>query len=283
MLKIVTDGAADMPDGWLEQYQIHMLPLRIRFGEETYTQGIDITNSNFYRVVEEKKIIPRTSLPSPQQVMEFYRSIAKRGEEILSIHLAGKMSGTFSTVQMAAQELIGELNVIPFDSNAGSAILGFMCREARLCDRAGVKVDQIIERLGKIRDSLTVIFTMDNLEFARMNGRVSALQSALTSMLKVKPIIVLRDGLLQMTEKVRTRSRSIDRVLDLVRQHLGDAPVNLAVVHANDPGTASIIVKKVKAVLNIKELILTELAIPVAANLGPGTIGIAAYPALEEN
>ena len=278
MLKIVTDGGADMPDGWEKEFDIHILPLSVRFGERTYTQGVDLGPENFYALVRENHIIPRTSLPSPQQVIDFYRNIARRGDEILSIHVASKMSGTFATIQLAARDLIGELDIFPFDSGAGSAVLGLMCREARLRARTGESVQDILKQLEAIRQRLTVIFTVDNLEFARLSGRVNALQNALSSMLKIKPIIMLRDGLLQAGEKVRTRQKALDRILVCVRERVGSQRITMAVVHAADPETAQLLVEKARRMFNIKELVVTELSLPVAAHLGPGTIGIVAIP-----
>jgi DegV family protein with EDD domain len=221
MLRIVTDGGADMPDGWEQEFDIALLPLRIRFGEEDFVQGINIDKHNFYQIVAEKKMIPNTSLPSPQQVAEFYRTIAKKGDDILSIHIASKLSGTFSIIQLAAKELAGEFNVYPFDSGAGSAIQGFMCREARMMERAGRSVNTILERMEDIRKKVVVIFTLDTLEYARMNGRINGLVRAISSLLQVKPIIILGDGVLNMGEKVRSRHRSIDRVIQLVQQRIG--------------------------------------------------------------
>jgi DegV family protein with EDD domain len=277
MLRIVTDGGADMPEEWLQEYQINLLPLRIRFGEEDFTQGVNIDKTSFYRMVEERKMIPNTSLPSPQQVADFYRSIAKKGDDILSVHIASKLSGTFSIIQLAAKDLTGEFNVFPFDSGAGSAIQGFMCREARRMDQAGRSVQNILMKLEEIRKKVVVIFTLDTLDYARMNGRINGLVSALTSLLKVKPIVILGDGTLNMGEKVRSRHKSIDRVIELVQQRIGDRSTAMAVVHANDPATAQSIYDRMHEIANVKELIITELAIPVAANLGPGTVGIAAY------
>jgi DegV family protein with EDD domain len=277
MLRIVTDGGADMPDGWEQDFDISLLPLRIRFGEEDFIQGINIDKNSFYQMVAEKKMIPNTSLPSPQQVADFYRGIAQKGDDILSIHIASKLSGTFSIIELAAKELAGEYNVFPFDSGAGSAIQGFMCREARVMDRADCSIQKIIARMEEIRKKVVVIFTLDTLEYARMNGRINGLVSAISSILKVKPIIILGDGALNMGEKVRSRHKSIDRVIELVQQRIGNKPTAMAVVHANDPDTAQSIYEKVSQFSNVKELIITELAIPVAANLGPGTVGIAAY------
>ena len=278
MLQIVTDGGADFPDQWQELYSIYMIPLRVQFGERTYVQGLDIGTDNFYQLVRDYKIIPKTSLPSPGQIMDFYRSIAKRGDEVLSVHLGSKLSGTFSTVQLAAKELIGEIQVYPFDSGAGSAALAMMCREARLFDQAGGSINDILKKLEIIRERLRVVFTLDTLEFARMNGRVNAMQSVISSALHIKPIVILRDGLLQMVDKVRTRQRAVEQIVDYARSQVGLQSVNIAVVHAADPQMAQWIMEKVRQVFNCHEVIATELSIPVAANLGPGAVGIIMYP-----
>jgi DegV family protein with EDD domain len=281
MLKIVTDGSADMPEEWINHYGIHILPLNIRFGEETYVQGVDISPAKFYRLVQQKRIIPQTSLPSPQQVMDFYRKLAAGKDRILSIHLASKLSGTFSIIQMAAKDLVGELQVTAYDSGAGSAALGFMCREARLMDNAGASIQDIINKLERIRKQLIVIFTVDNLEFARLSGRVNMLQSTLASVLRIKPVILLRDGLLFAADKVRTRQHALDHILEAVRERVGERKVEMAIVHAADPETARSLIDRAKKIFNIRDLIMTDLSIPVAAHLGPGTVGIVAYPVEE--
>jgi len=278
MLRIVTDGGADFPEGWEALYEVNTIPLRIQFGDRTYLQGQDIGPWNFYQIVQERREIPRTSLPSPWQILEFYQNIAQKGDNILSIHLGSKLSGTYAAVQLAAQEMVNEINVFPFDSGAGSAILAMMCREARLLDRAGSSVLEILAKLESIRENLTVVFTLDTLDFARMNGRVNALQKTLTSVLHIKPIVVLRDGLLQMAERVRTRQKAIEQIIDFASRRVGQLPVNVAVVHAADPQMACWLMEKVREILNCRELVMTDLSIPVAANLGPGAVGIMVYP-----
>lgn len=281
MIHIVTDGSVDMPEGWAEKYHIHILPLMVRFGEKVYTSGEDISSKNFYRLVKETRTIPKTSLPSPGEICEFYRSIAKQGERILSMHVSSKLSGTLSAVQLAAREVENEFKIATFDSEAGSAALGFMCREARIMESAGYNIQAIINRLEVLKKNLTVIFTLDTLEFAYLNGRVTAVKNLFGSFLKIKPIIELRDGLLEMADKVRTREASIERILETVERRITKKPVHLAVVHASDPGAAMDLVNQVKQRFTCREVIVTELSIPVAANLGPGSIGIVAYPDYE--
>ena len=281
MLRIVTDGAADMPAGWEKEYDIQVIPINIQFGEKTYLQGLDLSNEDFYRMVEESGKIPKTSQPSPFQFKEFYQHVARPGDSILSLHVTSKLSGTFKSAVAAAGELADKFNIIPFNSAAGSAALGMMCREARLMERAGVAAQQIVERMYQVRRNVQIVLTLDKLDYARMSGRVGALQAALASALNVKPIVVLKEGLLDMSEKVRTRSKAIDRVLELLYKRFDKDPVHVAVVHARDPQSAQTLFERAGKLFNSRELILTELSVAVAANLGPGTVGLVIYPAGE--
>ncbi len=278
MLRIVTDGAADMPAGWEKEYDIQVIPINIQFGERTYLQGVELSNEGFYRLVEESGKIPKTSQPSPFQFKQFYESVAKAGDTILSLHVTSKLSGTFESAMTASRELGDKFNLIPFDSGAGSAALGMMCREARLMERAGATTQQIIERMYRIRRNVQIVLTVDKMDYARMSGRVGTLQAALASALNVKPIIILREGLLDVAERVRTRSKAFDRVLELLHTQFAQEEVNVAAVHARDLPSAQDLLERARKILNIKELILTELSIAVAANLGPGTVGLIVYP-----
>lgn len=278
MLRIAIDTAGDIPPEWVDEFDVQMIPINIHFGEETYLQGVDLDNEGFYRIVDETGIIPKTSQPTPQQFVDFYKKIAQKGDDILSIHVTSKLSGTHTSAVLAARELKGEYNVIPFDSSAGSAAQGFMVREARLMERAGASLEKIIERLTFIRKNVEIILTLDTMDYARMSGRVKALQAALASLLNVKPIILLEDGVLDMFDKVRTRNRSLEQVLEIIQTRLGDRLANIAVVHARDAEAGEGLLEKVAGMFNIDTLIMTELSIGVAANLGPGTVGIIAYP-----
>jgi len=282
MLRIVSDGSADMPEGWAEQFKVHILPLKIQLGDQLYLQGRDVTSRNFYNLVREKKQPPKTSLPSPAEMTDFYRQLANKGDQILSIHVGSKLSGTYAVAEQAAKDIAGELEVTPFDSGAGSAAIGFMCREARELAEQGWSMESIVDRLSAVRNKLTVIFTVENLEFARLSGRISAIQTAVASILKINPIIQLKDGLLYMAQRVRTRRTAIEKICEEVRERVGSSKVHLAIVHAACPDAAQMLVEKVRTLIPLHgDIVVTELSIPVAAHLGPGTVGIVAYPILE--
>jgi DegV family protein with EDD domain len=279
MLKIVTDGAADMPPEWEKEFEIEVIPINILFGEKTYLQNIDIGNAAFYKMVDETKTIPKTSQPSPHQFAEFYKKIAKKGDVIISIHVTSKLSGTYASAVQAAEDVKGLFRVLPVDSMVGSVAIGFMCREARKMDRAGKNPEQIVNKLMGVREHVRAFFTMDTLEYAKMSGRVGAVQAAMASIMNVKPIAILKDGVLNIAERVRTRKASVARIIAMAEEEFGKTPVYLGVLQANDRPSGEALMAEAKKHFNVVgEPVLTDLSISVAANLGPGTVGLVLYP-----
>jgi DegV family protein with EDD domain len=278
MLRIVTDGAADILPEWKKEYGIDVIPVNIMFGERSYLQFEELDNEGFYRLVDEKKRIPKTSQPTPHQFVEFYRRTAKKGDTILSIHVTAKLSGTYASAVSAADEVKDDFTVLPIDSTSGSLGIGLMCREARRMDRAGKSAEEIVRYIEGVKQHVRVILTLDTLEYAKMSGRVKTLQAALASVLNVKPIAVLRDGDLSMAERVRTRKASLDRVIEMAEEEYGDRSIYLAVVHARDPKSGAELLEEASKRFNCKEAMMGELSISVAANLGPGTVGLILYP-----
>jgi DegV family protein with EDD domain len=277
MLKIVMDSAGEIPDEWRKEYDVVVIPVNIQFENKTYLQGIDLSNDDFYRLADSSGIIPKTSQPTPQQFIELYKKIAQASDTILSLHVTSKLSGTFNSAVMAAQELKNKLKVIPYDSGSGSAAMGFMCKEVRQLERAGATMQTILNRLDEIRKNVSIVLTLDTLEYARKSGRVKRLQAAIATLINIKPIVILKDGALDMKERVRTRQRAISRVVEIIHERVGDHLVNVAVVHSQSIDAAKQLIEKVNETLHVNELILSELSIGVAANLGPGTVGVIAY------
>jgi DegV family protein with EDD domain len=281
MLRIVTDGAVDMPFEWFEEYEINRIPINVHFGEEkTYLQDVELSLGDFYKLVDGKNLPhPKTSQPSPHQFVEYYKKIAQTGDTILSIHITSKLSGTYASAVAAAEEVKGTFNVIPVDTLGGSLGTGFMCRSARLMERAGKSAEEIVRHIENVRSKTMIILTLDTLEYARRSGRVGTLSAALASVLNVKPIALLKDGVVDMVDRVRTRKAALERVLDMAKQTYGDQPIFLGVVHARDLASGQNLLDEAKTRLNVKESFLTDLSISLAINFGPGTVGVVLYPA----
>jgi DegV family protein with EDD domain len=280
MLRIVTDGAVDLPTEWYQQYDIQRIPINVHFGEEkTFIQDEELSMDEFYKLVNSKTLPhPKTSQPSPHQFVEFYKKIAQPGDTILSIHITSKLSGTYASSVVAAGEVKGTYNVVPVDTLCGSMGTGFMCRTARQMERAGKSVDEIVRHLESIRSKVQIILTLDTLEFARRSGRVGTLSAALASVLNVKPIALLKDGVVEMVDKVRTRKVAFEKVLEMAKNAYGDQPVYIAVVHARDLVSGQALLEEAKRRFNVKDTVLTDLSISLAINFGPGTVGLVLYP-----
>ena len=237
----------------MKEFDIKRIPINVHFGEKTYTQDVELTLGEFYKMVDDKSNpFPKTSQPSPHQFVEFYKNNFKPGDTILSIHITSKLSGTYASAVAAAEELKGTYNVVTFDSLGGSMGTGFMCRAARQMERAGKSVDEIVGYLESIRNQVHVILTLDTLEYARRSGRVGTLSAAMASLLNVKPIARLEDGLVNMVDKVRTRKTALERVIAMGKELVGDKPVYLGVVHARDIESGKALLEEAKKHFNIK-------------------------------
>ncbi|MHB8806628.1 MAG: DegV family protein, partial [Anaerolineaceae bacterium] len=150
--------------------------------------------------------------------------------------------------------------------------------EAREMDWAGKSLDEILVKLASIREKMELIFTVDTMKYAKLSGRIRSLQATLASILDIKPIIELQDGALEIKEKVRSRKASLEKLIDRMKQKVGDQSVQIAVIHAHDPVTGQMVIEEVKKTFNCAEVGFAEISISLAAHFGPGTIGLAAYP-----
>ncbi|MFZ0546212.1 MAG: DegV family protein [Candidatus Promineifilaceae bacterium] len=281
-MRVVMDDAGDVPVEAVEKYRLTILPVNVMFGTEEFLSGVDITHETFYEKVKEvgDHNFPKTSQPTPFQFAEAYRSLLAEGEkEILTITVSEKLSGTYASAEAAGKELEKEGTFYLFDSQGGSAAQGFMAIEAAKMAEAGQDIDAILTRLEAMRETMVITFLINSLEYAVKGGRVSALRSTMASLLNIKPIMHLKDGLIVEAGKVRTYKKAMSYMIDLVKERVGDQPVRLAFLHARDLEGMRTLQAMARPQLNIIEEIEVDLAIAVAINLGPGALGIAAIPA----
>ena len=278
MIRLVTDSTCDLPRDWFARLDVTVVPISIQFGTETYLEGVTIDESTFYRRVNELGMIPKTSQPAPGVLADVYRQLGAAGDEVLSLHITGKLSGTVNSAELARQMVSDQVRVEVFDSLAGSAGLGFMVWEAYTMAQAGATMEDILARLRTIRAHVQIILTLKTLKYAQMSGRVTTIQHVLASLLDLKPIITLEDGSLDVTERIRTRRQAVARMLDLIAARVGSGPMHLAVIHAHAPQEAHQLMDQAQYRFRCEHSFVAPLATSIAANLGPGTLGVVAYP-----
>ena len=276
-IKITTDSTCDLPLNLLETYQINIVPINIQFGNTSYKENISITPTDFYTQIEEDGILPTTSQPSVGEFIEMYTSLAGQTDEIISIHVTSKLSGTYQSAKLAAEAVADKVKVYPIDSLAGSAGLGWMVYEAANLIAQGKSALEIQKQLDANSTKISIFFAVDNLKFAQMSGRVGKLTSALSSILSIKPIIGLKAGLIDVHSKVRSNKVAMKRIVDLTKEKVKDNPVNVGVVHALAPDRAEDLMGLAKTNLNIQNAFITDIAISLAVHFGPNTLGLVAY------
>ena len=280
-MQILMDDAGDLPAELAQKYNVEIIPINIAFGTEQYLSGIEMDIPKFYERAKtvEASSFPKTSQPTPYQFVQKYDEILARGEnEIYTVTVGQKLSGTYASATQAAQELAGKGTFRVFDSQAATAAQGFMAIEAARLAQEGASADVINGRLQKMVADMVVIFTIDSLEYAVKGGRVSSLKSVMASLLNIKPIMRLEDGVVVEAGRVRTRKRAISHIVDAVHQGVGNQPVQLAVIHANSPADAAQLRQQAEATFNIHELMTVDMAVAVAINLVPGALGLIAIP-----
>jgi len=277
MFKIVTDSTVNLPDEVQARYDIRKVPISIQFGHETYEEDVDIDRDMFYRKIEEMGIIPTSSQPATGRFAEVYRELAADGHEILSIHVTSKHSGTCQSATLASS-MVPEAKVEVFDSASISLGTAYMVLEAARAAEKGWSMEQTLGRLRLVRERMYLFLTPSTLKYLQMSGRVGKLQGALASVLQLKPVIKLEDGVLEACENVRTRSRALNRVVEMLLEAVGTHdPVNVAVVHARAPEEGRELLERLKSALNYRETLFDDLVASLAVHGGPGVVGVFAY------
>ncbi|NIV31051.1 MAG: DegV family EDD domain-containing protein [Anaerolineae bacterium] len=279
MIRIATDSTCDLPPSYFQEYDVTVVPINIQFGTETYEDGVTIDRETFIRKIDEMGILPTTSQPSAGQFEQYYEKLRQEGAtDIISLHVTAKLSGTYQSAVMAQEMMEDRVRVHPFDSESGTVTLGFMCMEASRMSRAGKSVAEILSRMEEIRDQGCLVITLKDLRYAQMSGRTGRLQSSLASLLSIKPIVLLEDGLLDVVEQVRTQGKAIDRLIDILAERVGRSePVNLAVVHARSPEAGQALLEKAQGLFNCQETFMADLTSSLVVHFGPGTLGLFAY------
>ncbi|MDX1662683.1 MAG: DegV family protein [Candidatus Promineifilaceae bacterium] len=281
-MQVVIDGAGDLPPALVEELDIAVVPINIMFGDEQFLSGVTMDHAAFYTKVQtvDSDNFPKTSQPTPYQMEQAYRQILTTGErQLLVITVSEKLSGTYESAVAAANALADEAEIEVFDSAAGSAVQGWMAVEAARMAGQGAGFDAILGCLEQMRDSASIYFLIDSLEYAVKGGRVSFIRSTVASLLNIKAIMTVEDGLIVEGGRVRTYRKALSFMVEATRNAVGTAPVQLAVMHANRAEAGQALLDMACAALNVREHFLMDLAISVAVNLGPGALGLVAIPA----
>ena len=274
---IVTDSTAWIPKDLTTKYNISVAPQVLIWGEETLNDGVDIQPEEFYARIKTAKVMPTTSQVSIVTVQNIFNDLLEKGFDVLGIFISSKLSGTIQSAMQAREALVrGREKVHILDSNSTAMAMGFQVLAAARAVADGANVADAQAVAEKARDHTGVYFAVDTLEFLHRGGRIGGAQRLIGTALNMKPVLALVDGRVEPVERIRTKSKAIDRVIELVAEKTrGQSPIRLATLHANAPQEARALLERATKAMNAAESIFTEVSPVIGNHAGPGTVGLA--------
>ena len=253
-----------------------MVPLTLHFEGKSLLDGVDITPEEFYRQLPSASTHPTTSQPSPGQFAETYTSLLEHHDAVVSIHISEKLSGTYASARQAA-DMIDAKRVHVIDSEVVSMSLGLITLVASALAAQNLDAATIESRVLAMKPHMYTYFSVATLEFLRRGGRIGRASALLGSVLQVKPVLCIRDGLVTPLERVRTFDRALNRVVGLTREVNTGKGVCLIVGHAAAQADAERVGRELETIADT--LMIQPLGPVVGAHAGPGVVGVGCYPA----
>lgn len=274
---ILTDSTAYLPKEIREKHHIYMIPLAVNFAHETYQEEIDLTAAQFYEKLREKNELPTTSQPPIGSFLDMFETLARDYDAVISIHLSSGISGTYQGA-VTAGNMVETIKVYPYDSEMSCMAQGFYALEAASLACDGKTPEEIIQRLDEMKQSMKAYFMVDDLTNLQRGGRLSSAQAIVGSLLKVKPILHFVDKKIVPYEKIRTRKKALNRLLELFGEDAArKIPMRAAIIHANRKEEAEHLKEELREKYPHVEFDISYFGPVIGTHLGEGAIGIVWY------
>jgi DegV family protein with EDD domain len=272
-VKIVTDSVADIPSQIVQELGISIIPVLVRFGEETYRDGIDMTSDQFYERLVHSQVMPVTSVPSLDMFARTYARLAEETDEILAIMLSAKLSGLYNAALQSASLMESKCRIEVVDSKLAVMAQGFVVIEAARAARDGAGLDEILEIVNRNIPRADMRAALDTLEYLHRGGRIGKAQAFMGSVLKINPIITVKDGLVEPVNRVHSRAKAIDSLYNFTASysHID----GLAVEDAACPEESDLLVERLSAIFPKEQILRSRTTPVIGAHTGPGLLLVA--------
>ncbi len=272
---IITDSTAYIPKDILANLNITVAPQVLIWGNETLRDGVDIQPEVFYNRLQKSTVMPTTSQVTIGSFKDMFSNLLDEGKQILALLISTKLSGTIDSAVQARDMLPGAAIEI-VDSKTTAMALGFQVLAVARAAESGASLAECKALAEKATEQVGVVFAVDTLEFLHRGGRIGGGTRFLGTVLNMKPILEVTGGRVEGIERVRTRSKSLNRVIEIIEERIGGRkPVRLASLHANSPEDARTLLDMANNRLNAVESIISEVSPVVGTHTGPGTVGLA--------
>lgn len=227
-VRVVTDSTCDLPADLAAELGIVVVPLNVYFGEEEFLDGVEITSDEFYERLVASPELPKTSQPRVEAFREAYESTAEETEEIVSIHVSSKLSGTLNSASIAREQVSHALRIEVIDSYNVSVGLGMIAMEAARAANAGASMPEVVRAARSAMDRVWWVAFLDTLQYLHKGGRIGRARSLVGSLLSIKPLLHCEDGEVAPFERIRTRNRVVERLFEVATDDLAVGMVFVA-------------------------------------------------------
>lgn len=271
-IAIVTDSTADLPNDLVSQYGITVVPLKIIFnGDDTFLDGVDMQTEEFYQRLVENGQTATTSQPSPADFADCYKQLLPQNS-IISIHISSVMSGTVQSARVA-REMFPESDIEVVDSKSCSMGIGLVVLEAARAASMGKSKDDILDIIHKAIAKIKLFFIVDSMKHLKEGGRIGKAQALLGTILSIKPILYLNEGIVEPYEKIRGKTRAIERLAQIIADKAGGKRIKCSVLHGNAQEGMKQFLKKLTPIVNCDKPIISKVGPVVGTHVGPGVVG----------
>jgi len=275
-IAVVTDSVACIPPDLIEKYDIHVVPFHVVWDGRVYTDGVDLTPEEFYRLFGQNNSFPTTSQPSLADFVRTYAQLSEKAEGIVSIHIPEELTGAISVARVAAQEA-ASVPVRVVDSRMATIAQGFIVLEAARTAAAGGTLDEVVAAAEALIPRVEFFATLDDLKHLHRGGRIGEAATLLGSKLRINPILSLAHGKVRVLGVVRSRRKAVEKMLEMMEEQVGQRPVHASAFHGNALEEAQRIGEEIQSRFNCVEFYITEFAPVMGAHTGPGVVGMAFY------
>jgi DegV family protein with EDD domain len=272
-VRIVTDSTADLPLEFAHALGISVVPLSVIFGEEVFREGVEISHDLFYDKLISGKELPTTSAPSVGDFLEVYEPLLKETDEIVSVHISSKLSATYNNACQAAEFLADRgARIEVVDSRVVSLGLTFVAVAAARAAREGGDIDQVRAAAESTIERIRIYILLDTLEYVRRGGRIGRARAFLGAMLRVKPMLALRDGEVHPHERVRTKRHAMDRLFQIATSYPNVREV--AIGYSTNPQDAHDFQQRLAEVMPHVNIWTARFGPVIGTHGGPGVLGL---------
>jgi fatty acid kinase fatty acid binding subunit len=278
---IVCDTTVYLPPEELRRHAIHLVSLYVSLEGRQQAESEITDYGEFYDRLRASDAGATTSQPSVGDFVATYEPLLATGEDIASIHLSAGISGTYEAAMQARKRLIddgrGGERIHVYDSRTGCGAMALVALAAARTAESGADGEAVVERARETRDSLRMWFAVDTLEYLRRGGRIGAARALLGSTLQIKPILTLEEEIIPV-ERVRTRKRARERLIEHARELHADGADGWVVQHIQEPETAARMVDECRGIFGSDPVFVSEIGPVIGAHVGPGLMGVGGVP-----